>query len=54
MLKTIKDVCEQTGLKRNQVLLLVHEKGSKWFQIQKLWLIEEEDFDEQLERHKRK
>lgn len=54
MLKTIKDVQAETGLKRDMVLMLVHEKGSKWFRLGKYWFIEETDFEAQMEKHKQR
>lgn len=54
MVKTISQIMNETGMKRNQIMLLVHSKDSRWFRMVKggIWQVEEEDFQNQIDARK--
>ena len=55
-MKTVTEVMRETGLKRNQVMMLIHSKDSKWFRISEksMWLVDEVDLMKQIQRRKEK
>lgn len=55
-MKTVTEVMRETGLKRNQVMMLIHSKDSKWFRMsdRSMWLVDEADLDKQIEARKRR
>lgn len=55
-MKTVAEVMRETGMKRNQIMLLIHAKDSRWFQVVPggMWHVEESDLMQQIERRKLK
>lgn len=53
-MKTVSEVMRDTGLKRNQVMHLIHAKDSKWFRTSAkgMWLVDESDLMQQIEKRK--
>lgn len=53
-MKSVTEVMNETGLKRNQVMNLIHAKDSRWFRItpKGMWHVEDADLMQQIEKRK--